>query len=411
MDVNEQIRQDAVDYSLKSIKYICEEIGPRESGSANERRTQEWLRKEMLDKGYADSAEIEEFRVSPHGLVGFTKIISVMMVIAVACQFLAYAGETAALAGRIVSLVLAVLSLVILLLEFLMYIPFIDFLLPRRTSSNLCVVKKPSGEVKRRIVFSGHTDSAYRWILLEKGPKVMYTVLVPAIAGLAFAIITFLVALIKGATPLWMMIANAVFVPFYIGVYFFCTFKTVVPGANDNLTGVLASVAVLKCLKDSGITLENTQVEVVATGSEEAGLRGAKAWAKKHKKEIADSGIDTVFIGLETLRDYEHTSIYVRDLTGTVKHDADAVTLLDKASAAIGHPLPHASVYFGASDAAAITKAGIKATCLAAMDPTPADYYHNEKDTADNMCPKTFRLGLDVALAAVDIFDKEGFGK
>ena len=101
----------------------------------------------------------------------------------------------------------------------------------------------------------------------------------------------------------------------------------------------------------------------------------------------------------------------IKELCSALNGGVDAVTLLDKASAAIGHPLPHASVYFGASDAAAITKAGIKATCLAAMDPTPADYYHNEKDTADNMCPETFRLGLDVALAAVDIFDKEGFGK
>ena len=182
----------------------------------------------------------------------------------------------------------------------------------------------------------------------------------------------------------------------------------VVPGANDNLTGVLASVAVLKCLKESGIRFEHTEVDLVLTGSEEAGLRGAFAWAKKHRDEILSSDVETVFIGLETLRDWDYLNIYNRDLTGTIAHDAGAVKLLDKASAACGRPLKHFSVFFGASDAAAITKSGLRATCLAGMDPTPADYYHNVKDTADNMDRKTFALGVDIAIEAAEIFDREG---
>ena len=42
------------------------------------------------------------------------------------------------------------------------------------------------------------------------------------------------------------------------------------------------------------------------------------------------------------------------------------------------------------------------------MDPTPAVYYHNVKDTADNMDRKTFALGLDIAIEATEIFDREG---
>lgn len=119
-------------------------------------------------------------------------------------------------------------------------------------------------------------------------------------------------------------------------------------------------------------------------------------------------GTETVFVGLETLRDWDHLNIYNRDLTGTVAHDAGAVKLLDKASAACGRPLKHFSVFFGASDAAAVTKEGLRATCLAGMDPTPADYYHNVKDTADNMDRKTFALGLDIAIEAAEIFDRDG---
>ena len=51
----------------------------------------------------------------------------------------------------------------------------------------------------------------------------------------------------------------------------------IVDGANDNLSGCYMGIAILKALKDNGIELENTEVGVILTGSEEAGLRGAKS--------------------------------------------------------------------------------------------------------------------------------------
>ena len=355
MRISKETRDAAVDYSLNSIKYICEEIGPRESGMPNERKAQEWLKNELLSNGWADEAEIEDFRVSRHGLVGFTKIVSVMLVLAAALQFAAYfAGGTAQIVCHAVTIFLCALALLVTVTEFLMYKPFIDPLLPKTMSSNVYAKYHSSGETKRRIIFSGHCDSAYEWTLMKIKPAFM-------IAVIALCVI-----------------------------------------------GVLASVAVLKCLKESGVRFENTEVAVLLTGSEEAGLRGAFAWARKHKREIMNDGTETVFVGLETLRDWDHLNIYNRDLTGTVAHDAGAVKLLDKASAACGRPLKHFSVFFGASDAAAVTKEGLRATCLAGMDPTPADYYHNVKDTADNMDRKTFALGLDIALEATEIFDREG---
>ena len=71
MRVSKDIRDKAVDYSFDSIKYICEEIGPRESGMPNERKAQEWLKDQLLRNGWADEAAIEPFTVSRHGLVGF----------------------------------------------------------------------------------------------------------------------------------------------------------------------------------------------------------------------------------------------------------------------------------------------------------------------------------------------------
>ena len=372
MRVSKDIRDKAVDYSFDSIKYICEEIGPRESGMPAERKAQEWLKSQLLDNGWADEAEIEPFTVSRHGLVGFTKIVSVLLVLAAAVQFAAYfAGGIANAVAGAVTIVLCVVSLVITVAEFLMYKPFIDPLLPKTESGNVYARYKSSGETKRRIVFSGHCDSAYEWTLMKIKPAFMITVIVMCVVGVLASVALCIADLVRGETAVWSLVVTSAFIPFYVLLYFFCTFKVVVPGANDNLTGVLASVAVLKCLKESGIRFEHTEVAVLLTGSEEAGLRGAFAWARKHKQEIMSDGTETVFVGLETLRDWDHLNIYNRDLTGTVAHDAGAVKLLDKASAACGRPLKHFSVFFGASDAAAVTKEGLRATCLAGMDPTP----------------------------------------
>lgn len=410
MNVSKEIRDEAVDYSLKSIKYICEEIGPRESGMPNERRAQEWLKDELINNGWADEAEIEEFEVARHGLVGFTKIIATFMVVACALQFFVYflPYPNVKLAFEIISILLAAATMAITVFEFLLYKPFIDPFLEKTTSGNVYAKYLSAGETKKRIVFSGHCDSAYEWTLMKIKPQFMVAVLALAVIGLIISTALFLYSAIVGFLPVWSLVVTTLFAPFFIALYWFCTFKVVVPGANDNLTGVLASVAVLKCLKEANVRFEHTEVAVVLTGSEEAGLRGASAWAKKHKCEIEESGIETVYIGLETLRDWEYLNIYVRDMTSTVKHDAGAIRLLDKASESCGRPLKHANVFFGASDAAAVTKAGLRATCLAGMDPTPASYYHNVRDTADNMDRRTFELGLDIAIEAAEIFDKEG---
>lgn len=273
------------------IKYICDEIGPRESGMPAERKAQEWLKKELLDNGWADEAEIEPFTVSRHGLVGFTKIVSVILVIAAAIQFAAYfAGGAANLAAGIVTIVLCALALTVTVAEFLMYKPFIDPLLPKTESGNVYAKYKSSGETKRRIVFSGHCDSAYEWTLMKIKPAFMIAVIALCVVGVLASVALCIVNLAKGRTEVWSLVVTSAFIPFYILLYFFCTFKVVVPGANDNLTGVLASVAVLKCLKESGIRFEHTEVAVLLTGSEEAGLRGAFAWARKHKKEILSDG-------------------------------------------------------------------------------------------------------------------------
>jgi Zn-dependent M28 family amino/carboxypeptidase len=83
-------------------------------------------------------------------------------------------------------------------------------------------------------------------------------------------------------------------------------------------------MAVLLYLKNNNISFENTEVIAVSMGAEEEGLRGSKAFAELHGDEYKNDGVETVFVALDTLRDYEFMGIVTKDMTATVKLDKSA---------------------------------------------------------------------------------------
>ena len=409
MRVSKEIREKAVDYGFESIKYICEEIGPRESGMPNERKAQEWLKDQLLTNGWADEAVIEDFTVSRHGLVGFTKIVSVLLVLAAAIQFVGYFVTAAAMWCHIVTIVLAALSFTITVLEFLMYKPFIDPFLPKTTSGNVYARYKSAGETKRRIIFSGHCDSAYEWTLMKIKPAFMITVIVMCVVGVLASVALCIYGAVKGATPVWSLVVTMVFVPFYVLLYFFCTFKVVVPGANDNLTGVLASVGVLKCLKESGIRFENTEVDVVLTGSEEAGLRGAKEWAKAHKNDYND--VPTFIIAYDTIHEGKFLQVNQKDLNATVKADAEISRRFKEAADKLGITCNVGNVPFGATDSAAFNQGGFRATGITAMNHNLQNYYHTRYDSYDNLDKEALADCFAVSVQVLEDLENHGADK
>ena len=86
----------------------------------------------------------------------------------------------------------------------------------------------------------------------------------------------------------------------------------------------------LEGLKEEGIEFENTEVGVILTGSEEAGLRGAKAWCAAHKGEFDD--VPTFIFSYDTIHDPKYLMTNYRDLNGTVKADKDVSDLFMEAA-------------------------------------------------------------------------------
>jgi hypothetical protein len=398
-------RQQA-EYAEEQIKHICGTFGKREPGSKAERDAQEYLAGEITKNGWADDVELQGFKVAPKAFLIFTKLITIFMLFGVGFFIL----HPAAL------IVAVLLSLTAFLTHMIFYCRVFGFLCKRSPSLNLYAAKKPTGEVKRRIIFGGHTDAAYEMTLNHKlgatrGKLVPIISIVGMLVSLGLAIAATVLMTNSAMTEIikWSFFGvAAAFTPFHIGTFYYINFRKVVDGANDNLSATLVSIAVLKHMHENGISFENTEVCALSSGAEEAGLRGAKAFVKQNLPMLKDPSVETVFIALETLRQMEHFSVIKRDLNSLVKLNTKAVKLMEDAIKQNDIPLQYTSVPLGATDAAAFAKKGIPAVGILAMEHTPATFYHTRLDSADNLCLTCLQKTLDVCLTALDTFDKQG---
>lgn len=398
-----------VEYAVKGITKVCRRIGPRKPGSPEEYRAQQWFQKDM--KNYCEETRIEEFTLHRQGFMGF---IPFTVACGIASVFVNW------FASPIAALILCICAFVPLVFEFLMYKEFDDFLFPKQTSHNMIAVRKPKGEVKQRIVMVGHSDSQFEWTLnyLIGGLQAKLFVEIPAVVGLIVQTVFALVCIIAGKggaavniqSARWFFIlffvVSCVFIPFEFAFLFFQSWTKSVPGASDNLSGCYVGMAVVKALDEAKVRFENTEVVVICSGSEEAGLRGSKAYAKAHEKELKE--IPTCVVALDTFRDLETMAVYHRDLSGTLQHHDGTKVLVHDACANCGFDVKYESIYIGGSDAASFTQRGIPATGFAAMDPAPPRYYHTRLDTPENLRPEAIKAGIEIMIEACCMFDKDG---
>ncbi len=389
----------AAGYVIDCARHVIETFGARDPGSEGERHAQEFVRDELI--ACADEVRIEPFCVSPKALMGFLPVSGLLFLVGI------FAYESFPLAANAA----CVLGVGIVALQFRRYWRVLDPFFPKRTSHNVYAVRRASDDCRRRIILGGHADAAYEWRYNLMGRGVLLGVIYWTIAGVCFVSLLNFLHLLQPVAP-WLSFpgwhglewARFAFAPACVLAIFYSRFSVVAPGANDNLTGTFAAVAVLRHLHAMNIRFDHTEVCCLVTGSEEAGLRGAKAFAAAHNRKLKE--IPTAFLALDTFHDTEHFMVYTGDLNGTVRNDAAFSALVQEAGKDCGFDLPAGTIRIGATDAAAFTQAGIAATALVAMDPSPPRYYHTRLDHWDNMDPECIRRSLAVALAAVERYDR-----
>lgn len=399
--------EDCTQYSVDSIKYICKEYGPRPCGDESEKRAQEYMMESL--KEYSDSVSRETYEAHPEAFMSFVPVAGTLTVGAALCNI---AGSfknkkfpSAAAFGLIGTALASVVG------EFVLYKEMLDPFFKKKESGNVIAVRKASGETKRRIIISGHTDSAPEWTYTYKlGSHGAMIVGGAAVGGLLYTAAT-TAAILKTKninTAKKLSLSQLAFLPAYGALFKFANHKKYVPGAVDNLTGCYVAASVLRFLEENDIRFENTEVIAAMVGGEEAGLRGSKAFFKAHPEFDGSDGVETVFMCFDTLRDAEFMTIYNKDMSGTVKNDARACALMQNAAKKVGLDVPFGTVPLGATDSAAASQAGVPAASFVAMDPAPARYYHTRLDDADILIPEVIEQSIDIALQTVFDFDENG---
>lgn len=400
-------------YMTDGIRYICDNFKERAPGTHSERKAQKFLKAQLEE--WADEVEMEDFELHPHAFMGWIPMAGIICILSVIFYWITYKGAVNNPALAVISVVLTLFALSCLVIEFLMYREYVDFIFPKRISRNVMARRKPTGEVKRRIVFCGHTDAANEWTYsLHGGLKSLATVMGGSIGGLIgiciFDIIWLIYDIAGGMyiSKFWLVmgIIQLILIPFFVAILFFINWKVVVDGANDNLTADFISMAVLKEMADNNKRYENTEVCCLLTGSEEAGLRGAVAYAKRHQEEL--KATETVVISMDTMREIEQLQIYTQGCTGTQKNSNAIGELLYEAGVNCGIEMKETDIYPGAVDAEGFSRYGIEAVGFCGVNHDPKTYYHTRLDTADNISEECINLSLDICLEAAELYDRNG---
>ncbi len=389
-------------FVMDQAKYVIDTFGPRPPASEAERRTQEHVHDILAQ--CCDETAIEAFQTAPRAFMSLPLVTSILV----------GAGLVLYWINPWASFAISAIAAGIVIQQLVRYKRLLDPFFPKATSYNVIGRIHPSGERKRRIVLNGHPDAAYEWRWNYMANRWFAPIVLYSFSGLGVLLVTSLLAAIFEGHwhgdywNVWGLIGllQLLFAPGVLVGLLYTNFGVVAPGANDNLSGTFTAVGIAKYLRDHDIRLEHTELAVLITGSEEAGLRGAKAFAEQHANDFDD--VETVFVALDTFRDLDHFKVYNRDLNGRVAHDEAVCRLLKEAGTAAGLELPYGTVTLGASDGAAFTQAGWRTGTLAAMDPAPAPYYHTRLDTANNMEPFCLQKVIETVLAAVRRYDAEG---
>ena len=393
----------AADYMLKEITHICKNLPKRDPGSEGEKQACEYMGKIMKDYG-CDRVFMESFTEHPGSYFGWIYFaVTFALIGAVTIHF-----------APIVTAVVNGLAVLIAVLQFGLYKKIMDPFFKKKTGHNVTAIKTPKGEVKRRIFFNGHVDAVWEWpVNYHFGGVAFEAHSAIGIGGLVYFLIVGVIACVKSGMVGKLeaggvrtaALVGLLFVPFWIGLYFLWNERHIVDGANDNLTGCYMGIALMKALQDEGIEFENTEVGVIITGSEEAGLRGAMAWAKAHKNDFND--VPTFIYSYDTIHDPKYLMTNYRNLNATLKTDKDVGDLFMEAAEDLGIHCLKGMVppMGGATDDAAFAMEGFRATGITGLNHKLENYYHTRRDTYDNLNEQGIADCFAVTVKVLEKFD------
>ncbi|MBU2488881.1 MAG: Zn-dependent exopeptidase M28 [Proteobacteria bacterium] len=394
---------------------VIEKTGGRLAGSPQEEAGQEMARQAMGK--FCHQVETQRFSAPMESIHGSLRGFS--------------AGFLAALALAPLSLtasfLVALVNAFFFLGHFLSMRYWLDLLFKKSESSNVEGVIEPREDVRATVIFAGHMDSTteYRfWHHLGMGGIALtwlasvLILLLPAFLGLDL----FFSRLAEAPLPVWLACYRTDFLLLSpsLAVLWWMRSDRVVPGAQDNLSGVAAALGAARVLAGAGEdwdaetvpapVLSHTRVRVVSFGAEEAGLRGSHAYAREFKDRLLEE--NAVLVNLDgILRDKDLAIVKAEIMLG-VRFPRQVVADLGRAFLGVSRLPKYTVIPQGATDGASFTRAGIPAVSIlglptSRLDPT----YHSRRDTPEHVEDQALATTRDVLVQFAKNLDKRVSGK
>lgn len=418
--MNINISEEDSKYMYEFVQKVIEEIGPRMSCSSQEEAAAEFIKNE-LEKS-CDQVFMEEFTCHPKAFLGWIKLDMFMIVISILLYFISqiFTEQFWLLLIAIISFLFVFLTFLIMWEEFFNYREFIDPLFRKKSSQNVIGNFKSKGELKKIIIFSSHMDTATEFKLM----KLLGWKFIPIAFGVIFLMIFWMVLSFFHLTfiligfislkaiflnlMIWVLIIGS---PFIILLYFFVPLGdkgNVVPGAVDNLSSCSIIQGLGRYLnKNRELIPPNTEIRLISFGCEEVGLRGAYRYVEAHHEELKKFNAE--LINMDGLEKSDHIYIVEFEPTTRTWHSEEIIQKLTKAAKSLninakiigaGRLEKALGRLSGGSDAAAFSKASIKAGFINAADwKNRSSYYHQSGDTIDKIEKGTLEAVLKICLA------------
>ena len=383
--------------SIETLREVIEALAPleREAGSDGEREAAGWLAERLGAAGARVQVDEEDF------LDGYADLIAGFSAAGVASGALGLTGRARGLAAACGAAATA-----------LIVDDVSNGLRPARRAT---AKRKPTWNVvadvgdpgaERTVVFLAHHDAAHGGMAFDQTLQRKLTDWFPGV-----------IERIDTAIPVWwgvaagpalsaagaatrrrgLAAAGAALSAFSIAAFKDIARTPVVPGANDNLSGVAALVALAEAFRDR--PLEGVRIVLASCGAEEVLQGGIHAFARRHLAQLDRDS--TWVINLETVGSPE---LAMLEGEGTFVmedyFDRGLRDLVERVAIEEAIPLRRGMRATTSTDSVIPSRMGIPTACLISLNRHKGlSNYHSPSDVPENLSYPTIACATDLAEA------------
>ncbi len=439
------MREELKKYSDEAyaiVEHVANEIGPRIPGSEGEKKLHDYMSDKLKELGL--KPKTEKFVFAPYSSIGGLPYAGWGGIVGAAIMFvaclIAQLSVASAMAVHFIGTVYMLGLWVWVITSVFKYKTCFDWCFKHKVSHNTYAELTPEdGKYDYTIFLSAHTDTSWTLKLSAAQGKTGFVGVVARIAVGAisagvvtvFSVVLLIISMIctfgtigMDAIPYdhllgaysayeimsyltWFATPILVVGSFMLTMYNEKTPEIASPGAMDNATGVAVAYEVVKYYKENPDKMpKNCRIIDFNCGAEEAGLRGAIDFVRRHR----DDGMlsNAYQINVDSIADKDYFEVIHGDDWLCKHFDEGLKNMFIEAMKEAGIEKPgDISNPVGGCDSTPFQKSGVRSITFAAQNPIMSDYYHTYRDVPERFEPETVGLGLDVVLRVIDKIAQE----